>query len=134
MQRLVRIELVRAKYVPKTLEPGRLYVSEEYGAAVHLCACGCGSKVSTPLRPTEWALEDTLAGPTLMPSIGSWQLPCKSHYFIRKGEIIWSDMWTPKQVSAGRKTEESRRLAYYGVFERERNKPLRRLWTWINFH
>ena len=45
--------------MPQDLRPGVLYVSEEFGAAAHLCACGCGEKVSTPLGPTEWSLEET---------------------------------------------------------------------------
>lgn len=97
MQKLTKIELVRVHYVPKTLKPGLLYVSEEFGAAVHLCACGCGSKVSTPLGPTEWALEETASGPSLSPSVGSWQLPCKSHYWIRGGKIVWSGQYEREQ-------------------------------------
>src|SRR5262245_66537482 len=105
MQKLTQIELVRVRYVPTTLEPGRLYVSEEFGAAVHLCACGCGSKVSTPLGPTEWTLQETAGGPSLRPSVGNWQFPCKSHYWISKGGIVWSDEWTPEQIAAGRRAE-----------------------------
>ena len=60
--------------MPQDLRPGVLYVSEEFGAAAHLCACGCGEKVSTPLGPTEWSLEETGGGPTLRPSVGNWQL------------------------------------------------------------
>ena len=46
----------------KDLQPEVLYVSEQFGAAAHLCACGCGSKVRTPLGPTEWSVEETLEG------------------------------------------------------------------------
>lgn len=53
------MELQRVHYMPKDLKPGILYVSEEFGAAAHLCACGCGMKVSTPLGPTEWSVEET---------------------------------------------------------------------------
>ena len=54
MHKLITIKLACVEFIPKTLEPGVLYVSEEFEAAVHLCACGCGLKVSTPLSPTEW--------------------------------------------------------------------------------
>ncbi|HVT87716.1 MAG TPA: DUF6527 family protein [Tepidisphaeraceae bacterium] len=117
--------------MPKTLEPGVLYVSEEFGAAVHLCACGCGSKVSTPLGPTEWKFEETAAGPSLRPSVGSWQLPCKSHYWIRGGNVVWSGAWTPEQVLAGRQAEERRRRAYFDAKDRKRGGVLQRLWRWI---
>jgi hypothetical protein len=131
MEKLKHIRLERVHYVPKTLVHGVLYVSEEFDAAVHLCACGCGSKVSTPLGPTEWRFQESPAGPTLTPSVGSWQLPCKSHYFIRNGNIVWSGRWTPEQVAAGRKKEEHRRRAYYDALDRKRGGRVRRLWRWI---
>ena len=28
--------------MPKDLKRGVVYVSEQFGAAAHLCACGCG--------------------------------------------------------------------------------------------
>ncbi len=131
MQKLRKIKLLRVRYIPKLPEPGLLYVSEEFGAAVHLCACGCGCKVSTPIGPTDWAIEDTLAGPTLTPSVGNWQLPCKSHYWIREGSIVWSGAWTPEQIVAGRRAEEHRHRAYFDARARRRGGVLRRLWRWI---
>jgi len=130
MQKLKQIKLLRVHYIPRTLEPGILYVSEEFGASVHLCACGCGSKVSTPLGPTDWALEDTPTGPTLAPSVGNWQLPCKSHYLIREGEVIWAGMWSPEQIVAGRRAEERRHRAYFKTRARQRVGLFRRIWRW----
>src|SRR5256885_14991752 len=101
----MKFELQRVDYMPKELRPGVLYVSEEFGAAAHLCACGCGSKVRTPLGPTGWVLDETPGEPTLNPSIGNWQFPCKSHYWIYQGEIHWADPWTPEQIAAGRRGE-----------------------------
>lgn len=131
MQKLTRISLKRVHYIPKTLEPGFLYVSEEFGAAVHLCACGCGTKVSTPLGPTEWSLEETPEGPSLKPSVGNWQLPCQSHYWISEGEVFWGKQWTPQQIKAGRQAEQRRRHAHYRALDQERRNPLRRIWRWI---
>jgi len=110
--------------MPKELSPGILYVSEEFRTAAHLCACGCGSKVRTPLGPTAWSLEASKAGPTLRPSVGNWQKPCRSHYWITQGNVIWAEDWTPEQIAAGRQQEETRREAYYrqlyrsGLFHR----------------
>ena len=109
----MRIKLQRVQYMPKSLEPYVLYVAEEFGAAAHLCACGCGAKVRTPLGPTAWTLEISNAGPSLSPSVGNWQLPCQSHYWIRQGEIIWAEQWAPEQITEGRRGEEARRNAYY---------------------
>jgi len=131
MQKLTQIKLAKVHYVPKVLEPGILYVSEEFGAALHLCACGCGSKVSTPLGPTDWILKETSAGPTLSPSVGSWQLPCKSHYYIYKGTIEWCGEWSTEQILTGRQAEEKRHKAYFAKRARKRGGPARRAWKWV---
>lgn len=130
MQRLTTIKLRRVQFIPRELEPGILYVSEKYRSAVHLCACGCGSKVSTPLTPTEWSLTEKDGEPSLEPSVGNWQF-CRSHYWIHRGEIVWSHEWTEEQITSGRKAEEERRIEYY-----ESRQPIDaawylRLWSWI---
>lgn len=131
MSRLKKIRLQHVHYMPKDLEPGVLYVSEEFNTAAHLCACGCGAKIRTPLGPTDWSFEDTPEGPTLYPSIGNWQQACKSHYWIRKGKVIWADQWTPEQIKAGRHAEELRRNAYYKKLYSHSNGFLSNLWDWI---
>ncbi len=76
------------RHVPEILHPGVLYVSADFGVAVHLCACGCGGEVVTPLRPQSpngW----TLDGTTLRPCIGNQSWACGSHYYVTKGRIQW---------------------------------------------
>ena len=125
------MELQRVEFMPKELKPGILYVSEKYSTAAHLCACGCGAKIRTPLGPTEWEFENTKRGPSLWPSIGNWQQRCQSHYIIRKGEVVWADRWTPEQIRAGRESEQARRQAYYEAFDRQRVGWFGRLWLRI---
>jgi len=127
----MKIKLQRVRHMPKELRPGVLYVSEEFGAAAHLCACGCGSKIRTPLGPTEWTLEETDNRPTLHPSIGNWQLPCQSHYLIIRGDVIWAPKWTPEQIAAGRRDEEMRAQVYYDALDYQRGGTLRRFWRWV---
>lgn len=115
-----RIKLLKVHYLPKELEEGCLYVSEEFGVAGHLCPCGCKSKVVTPLDPTEWSFKEFNNKPTLFPSIGNWQLPCKSHYWITDGIIEWSYEWSEEQIIEGREAEEVKRKSYYDNLE---NKP-----------
>lgn len=109
----MKVKLQRVRYMPKELEPGILYVSEEFDIAMHLCPCGCGSKVKTPLGPTEWSFEETRTGPSLYPSVGNWQQPCQSHYWITRGEISWAGKWTKAQIEAGRKNEQEARRVHY---------------------
>src|SRR5580700_3601771 len=99
--------------MPEKLRLGVLYVSDEFGTAAHLCACGCGAKIRTPLGPTEWSVDETSDGPSLSPSVGNWQQGCQSHYFIERGEVVWAPKWTPEQIAAGRAGEQRRRRAYF---------------------
>jgi hypothetical protein len=127
----MKIRLQRVHYMPKDLEAGVLYVSEEFGTAAHLCACGCGSKVRTPLGPTEWSLEETTLGPTLHPSIGNWQQICKSHYFIHQGNVIWAGQWTAEEIETGRYTEELCRKAYYDGLDSHSSGLWGKFWNWL---
>ncbi len=127
----MRIELPRVEFMPKELAPGVLYVAEEYDAAAHLCACGCGSKIRTPLGPTEWTLVVAKSGPSLSPSVGNWQQVCQSHYLIEDGEARWAAKWTPEQIATGYRREEARRRDYYRRLYRQRGGVMRRLWCWV---
>jgi len=112
------ISLKLLNHLPIQLEANVLYVSEEFEVAGHLCPCGCGSKIITPLGINEWSLSVVEEKPTLKPSIGNWQLPCQSHYWIRKGEILWSNKWSDEEIEAGRLAEEQQRREYYDEMER----------------
>lgn len=77
--------------VPDPLEPGILYVSVEYATAIHQCACGCGREVVTPFTPRDWQISFNGDTVTLSPSIGNWNYPCRSHYWIRNNRVVWID-------------------------------------------
>jgi len=127
----MKFGLQRVQYMPAELEPYTLYVSEEFDIAMHLCACGCGSKVRTPLGATEWSFTETDGGPSLSPSVGNWQQPCQSHYWIRRGLIQWAPKWAPEEIAEGRRQEEERRHEYYNDLEQKRTGILRRFWNWV---
>ncbi|RZJ46653.1 MAG: hypothetical protein EON87_03855 [Brevundimonas sp.] len=125
----MRIELQHVEFMPKTLQPGVLYVSEKYQTAAHLCACGCGEKIRTPLGPSEWAVTEDIAGPSLWPSVGSWQRPCRSHYVIYNGGVRWAGQWSNEEVLAGRDYEIKQRQTYYD--SRAPKGLWARFWTWL---
>ena len=116
--------------MPAKLEPGVLYFSEEFEIASHLCPCGCGQKVRTPVGPADWSLVETPAGPSLYPSIGNWQHDCQSHYWVRQGRIIWAEKWSERQVIEGRQFEAERDKAYYEQLYRNTGM-FNRLLNWI---
>ena len=80
---------VFVEYAPAILEPGRLYISMRYHTVLHLCACGCGEEVVTPLDPDEWQLFFDGKTVSLYPSIGNYRFPCHSHYYITKNKVRW---------------------------------------------
>ena len=127
----MRFRLESVGYIPAQLEPGVLYVSKEFEIAVHLCACGCGTKIRTPLGPTEWLVKKTANGPILTPSVGNWQEPCQSHYWIHRGEVKWADRWSQEQIAAGRRREQQRRTAYFETRCRQRDGVFRRFLYWV---
>ncbi|GAA1625252.1 hypothetical protein GCM10009679_32870 [Saccharothrix algeriensis] len=105
-----RVSNMVAEFVatfPTTLRPGVLYVSGAYSTAAHLCCCGCGHEVITPLSRAQWVL--TFDGTvSLRPSIGNWTLPCRSHYFIDSGSIRWARRYSEPEIEANR--EHDRQL------------------------
>ncbi|MFN3149857.1 DUF6527 family protein [Bremerella sp.] len=90
-------------FIPERLEEGILYVSIEYTTVAHLCCCGCGKEVSITLSPTDWRLIFNGKTVSLEPSIGSWSLPCQSHYFITRNRIVWARQWSRAEIDAGRR-------------------------------
>lgn len=92
-----------------------LYISMEYGTAAHSCCCGCGEEVVTPFTPTDWKM--TFDGETvsLSPSIGNWNLPCRSHYVIKHGRIIEAGPWSDDQIMAERRRDKAAKARYYGT-------------------
>jgi hypothetical protein len=125
----MHFRLERVHYMPTELQTGILYVSEEFSTAAHLCPCGCGAKIRTPLGPTEWTVKDHPAGPSLWPSVGNWQRGCRSHYVIAGGDVVWCDTWSDDDVAAGRAAEEERRRLYYDTRQpKPTARLIRRLW------
>ena len=100
---------------PETLEPGVLYVSLEFGSAAHSCCCGCGEEVVTPLTPTDWSITYDGETITLHPSVGSWTLPCRSHYVISHNRVIKAAPWSDAEVAAERRRDRRAKAAHYGL-------------------
>lgn len=126
----LNIKLVEVDSMPRELEPNILYYSERFGTASHLCACGCGAKIRTPIDVNEWSIVKTEQGPTLHPSVGNWQKECKSHYYIRKGKIVWCGAWTEKQIQEGRYREQQARIDHYNRMY-SKQSVLYKIWLWI---
>ena len=114
--------------MPTQLSGEVLYVSKEFETAAHLCPCGCGTRVVTPLGKTDWNCSMGSAGPSLYPSVGNWQLPCRSHYWIWNGRVEWAEHWTDAEVAEGRAREMALSRAYFSAQD---SKWSRRFLRWL---
>jgi len=114
------------QFIPEELQEGTVYVSIRFATVSHLCACGCKTKVVTPLKPTDWKL--TFDGKTisLYPSIGNWNFPCRSHYWIRNNRVQWAEDWSESRVDAGRAHDRQSKEKYFGGEPAVNNLQLRR--------
>lgn len=77
------------EFIPDSLEPGVVYIAQQYEVAAHLCACGCGEETITPIMERQWSLARQAGEVSLSPSIGNFNIACKSHYFITRNRIVW---------------------------------------------
>lgn len=96
--RLVAITPQFVEIMPSEIKDGVLYISEKYSTAIHKCCCGCGMKVVTSLSPARWQLRRDGNLVTLNPSIGNWDFPCRSHYWIRRNRVVWSGSMTQQEI------------------------------------
>ena len=88
-KKIEEFKIKSVERIPHNLEEGILYVCLECNVAVHLCACGCRDRTVTPLGYGGWALTYNENGLSLNPSIGNFNIPCKSHYFITNNKVRW---------------------------------------------
>lgn len=100
-------------FIPETLQANTLYVTTDGDVAGHLCACGCGREVITPLSPMDWSITFDRCGATLSPSIGNWAFPCRSHYFIWDGTLVWAGDMSDKDIAQGRRRAKANKQMYY---------------------
>jgi|JI10StandDraft_1071094.scaffolds.fasta_scaffold168470_3 hypothetical protein len=109
--------------IPEVLQGNTLYVAADGDVAGHLCACGCGREVITPLSPTDWSISFDTRGPTLSPSIGNWAFPCRSHYFIWNGAVVWARDMSQGAIDGGRRLDKERKEKYYACLHEQSAEP-----------
>jgi hypothetical protein len=120
--------------MPDNIEPGVLYVSMEYATAAHRCCCGCGEEVVTPFSPAQWQMSFNGDAVSLHPSVGNWNLRCRSHYVVREGRVIEAPQWTREEIEAGRRQDKEARAKYLAggraaaTVSRPTERPARASW------
>ena len=96
--------------MPDRMEPDSLYISVKHRLTEHYCACGCGTEVSLPLGRSEWKLVYDGDSISILPSVGNWRLPCKSHYMIKENKTIWCAQWSEQEILVGRERDRATTL------------------------
>jgi hypothetical protein len=124
----IRFEAQFVEFIPEKIEERVIYVSMEYGTAIHKCPCGCGEQVVTAFSPTDWSLHFDGATVSLDPSVGNWNFPCRSHYYIRRGKIVWAGNMSAEAIERGRVRDRANKRAYFEgavarVSEADRSEP-----------
>jgi hypothetical protein len=112
----VTIDSIRPEYVesfPDVLLDAVLYISKRFRTSCHRCCCGCGAKIVTPIRPTEYRLTDHDGLISLHPSIGNWDHPCQSHYVIKNNTILWAKKMSRKEIAQGRARDLAEKEMYF---------------------
>ena len=131
MRPVVKVKHEFVEFIPKEREEGVLYVSIPYATAVHNCFCGCGLKVVTPISPVGWQVTFDGETVTLFPSVGSWNFPCRSHYFIRRDTVVWGEYMSQYEIERGRARDQKARDQHFGMQTAEPTeapKKKRRFW------
>jgi hypothetical protein len=123
MRRNFKIEHEFVDFIPKEMDEHTLYVSMEFATVSHLCFCGCGSEVVTPLSPVGWQLSFDGEAISLSPSVGSWSLPCQSHYIIKGGRVLWAGTKSKEQIAAVRHRDQRDINRHFGVAQETAEKP-----------
>jgi hypothetical protein len=125
MNRLSQIRPEFVDYIPEQLDQGVIYISKRYATAAHLCCCGCGLEVVTPLNPAKWRLTEKGNTVSLHPSVGNWSFPCQAHYWIDGNRVRWAAAMAPNVIAAvkARDLRDAKALAPQpaGFFARLRN-------------
>lgn len=99
--------------IPRDPQRGKLYISCRYHAVIHLCPCGCATKISTPLHPTAWRLSYDGVSVSLLPSIGNWSEKCQSHYWITNNRVVWSCALPRQKIEQARRKRDLDLDRYY---------------------
>lgn len=108
--------------IPDRLAEGVLYICERYRTVVHKCACGCGEEVVTPLSPVDWSIWRDGETVTLHPSIGNWGLPCRSHYWIRRNQVMWVKGMSDMKIQQVRERDRRDKQAYINQVNRLKDR------------
>ncbi len=57
---------------------------------------------------------------TLHPSIGNWGFPCRSHYLIRRNQVVWVRGMSDREISLVRERDRRDKETYIASLNRQK--------------
>ncbi|EJC75733.1 hypothetical protein Rleg10DRAFT_5630 [Rhizobium leguminosarum bv. trifolii WSM2012] len=131
MPKLNQIRTEFVKRIPKALDDGFLYISEEFGTAAHNCCCGCGVKIVTPIKPGKWEMRNDGGIVSLHPSIGNWSSACQSHYVISRNLVRWERTFSEAEIQSNREHDQRVSAAAHAQRQAQELGFFGRMWVLI---
>jgi hypothetical protein len=104
---MYRVE--RVERLPSALDDNVVYVSEDYEVAALKCACGCGHRV-TLLLGDGHTVKEVSGSADVYPSIGVWDAPCRSHFWLRNGEVDWDEQYSEAEIRSAMRYQLGRHV------------------------
>ena len=95
---ILKYRMVYVDRIVPPLDAQTVYISEQFEVAALLCPCGCGHQINLLLGDGH-RIEDRDGKPSISPSIGVWDSPCRSHFWIRNGEVAWAEEWSDDRIN-----------------------------------
>jgi len=95
--------------IPKQLNSGVVYHTQEFEVAALLCACGCGHRVML-LVPDSHQVSSDDGLVTVRPSIAVCDAPCKSHYIITAGRVEWLPAFSDAMATSVMRSQIARHV------------------------
>ena len=111
------------EHIPDQLQAEVLYISIDFALAVHKCFCGCGNEVVTPLSPVDWSITFDGEAISLHPSVGNWNFPCRSHYWVRKGKVHWAGKFTDLEIKGVQAKDKKDKVKHFETKFTPSEKP-----------
>lgn len=106
---MARFTYQAVERLPKQLEGGIFYHSEEFEVAALACACGCGHRVIL-MVPDSHQVTSENGMATVRPSISVCDAACKSHYFITAGNVEWLPAYTDAMAASTMRAQIARHI------------------------
>lgn len=76
------------------------------------------------MSPAEWSIRRSGNTVSLRPSIGNWDYPCRSHYWITNNQVEWDGPMSKKQTAIVKERDRIDKQRYIARVNAEKLKKV----------